>query len=219
MTAAAHDSAASSEDQAATKHAAKFDTKATSRLGPSATTYAGCTTYASSNCYIAWQSTQNPTQQHREEAARHRRVAEQHRVASQSLREAEQRFCSGVPPEDRDMSPFYHREDITVVGTVKQGPGIYGGQGETSPNGARVAFRAVPGLTGEWLQRVVDCHLARNAVAGTTDTTMDYCPLAVPHTTASVVSTGKGFAVDITSDDADSVREIVKRAQALKAGA
>jgi hypothetical protein len=117
------------------------------------------------------------------------------------------------------MSPFYHREDITVVETVKREPGTYSGQGPTSPNGARVAFRAVPGLTGEWLQRVVDCHLARNAVVGVADPAMSYCPLGVPHATASVVPTGKGFAVEITSDNADSVREIVKRAQALKSGA
>ena len=176
MTAAGHEAAASSEEQAATQHSAQYDPKATDRRGPSPTTYAGCTTYAYSNCYIPWQSTQNPTEQHRDEAARHRKVAEQHRAASQAVREAEQRFCSGIPPEDRDMSPFHHREDITVVGTVKAGPGIYAGAGGTSPNGARVAFRAVPGLTGEWLQRVVDCHLARNAVIGAADPTMSYLP-------------------------------------------
>jgi len=117
------------------------------------------------------------------------------------------------------MSPFNHREDITVVGTVKSERGGYDSLGATIPTGARIAFRAVPGLTGEWLQRVVDCHLARNAVMGAADPTMGYCPLAVPHSKASVVSTGNGFAVDVTSDDADSVREIVKRAQALKSGA
>jgi len=74
-------------------------------------------------------------------------------------------------------------------------------------------------LTGEWLQRVVDCHLARNAVVGAADPTMSYCPLAVPRATATVVPMRGGFAVDVTSDDADSVREIVKRAQALKSGA
>ena len=32
--------------------------------------------------------------------------------------------------------------------------------------GATVVFRAVPGMTAEWLQRVVDCHLARAAAVG-----------------------------------------------------
>lgn len=218
MTAAGHEAAASSEERSAAQHAAEYDPKATDRRGPSPTAYSACTTYASSNCYVPWQSTQNPTERHREEAARHHKVAEQHRAASQALRDAEQRFCSGIPPEDRDMSPFVHREEITVVETVKRDPRIYGGPASSTPNGARVAFKAVPGLTGEWLQRLVDCHLARNSVVGTTDPTMSYCPLAVPHATASVVSTGNGFGVDITSDDQESVREIIKRAEALKSG-
>ena len=221
MTAAGHHAAAGSEEQAAAQHAAQYDPKATDRKGPSPTTDAACTASESfGNCYVPWQSTQNPTKRHIEEAARHRKVAEQHRAASQALREAEQRFCSGIPAEDRDMSPLHHREDITVVDTKKAEPGAYGTPGAYySPNGARVAFRAVPGLTGEWLQRVVDCHLARNAVVGSADATMSYCPLAVPHATANVISTGKGFAVDITSDNPESIKEIIKRAQALKPGA
>ena len=49
--------------------------------------------------------------------------------------------------------------------------------------------------------------------------TMSDCPLAVHHATASVVSAANNFAPDITSDDSNSVREIVKRAQAPKSGA
>lgn len=198
MTASGHEAAAQSEERAGTEHAGKFDPKATDR-------------------YTPWRSSENPTQPHRDAAARHRKTAEQHRMASQALREAEQRFCSGIAPDDRDMSPFYHRQDITVVETMKPVDGAYDSvAASSSPNGARVSFRAVPGLTGEWLQRVVDCHLARNAVEGASDTTMSYCPLAVPHVAAKVVSAGNGFSVEITSDNAESVREIVKRAEALK---
>jgi hypothetical protein len=32
-----------------------------------------------------------------------------------------------------------------------------------SQRGSVIAFRAVPGLTTKWLQRTIDCHLARNA--------------------------------------------------------
>jgi hypothetical protein len=38
---------------------------------------------------------------------------------------------------------------------------------------------------------------------------MTLCPLPVPHATATVTATGQGFAVDITSDDAGSVQEII----------
>jgi hypothetical protein len=215
MTADQHQAAAASEEKAAAGHAAQYDPKATDRRGASLGSYAACTSYLTSNCYVPWQSTANPTARHREDSIRHQKVAENHRRASQAVREAEQRFCSGIPAADRDTSPFYHREDITVVETTKAEP-IYGGTG--SPNGARVTFRAVPGLSGEWLQRVVDCHLARNAVVGSSDSTMSYCPLAVPHATASVVSTRGGFAVEITSDDPGSVLEIIKRCKALSSG-
>jgi hypothetical protein len=73
-------------------------------------------------------------------------------------------------------------------------------------------------MTKEWLQREVDCHLARNQVVGESDPSMTFCPLAVAHVTASVSSTGSGFAVDITSNDPDSIKEVVRRAQALKPG-
>jgi hypothetical protein len=106
MTASGHEAAARSEEQAGTQHAAEFDPKATDRRGPSPTAYAGCTTFASSNCYVPWGSTQNPTERHTEEAARHRKVAEQHRAASQALREAEQRFCSGDSPRGPRHEPL-----------------------------------------------------------------------------------------------------------------
>src|SRR5699024_11191603 len=117
---------------------------------------------------------------HRKDAERHRKLAEKHRAASKALVDAEQRFCSGIPEADRDTSPFYHREDLRAVQGLKNAPDasdVYSG-GATSAveiqqiekevvgpgglQGARVTFRAVPGMTAEWLQRVVDCHLARN---------------------------------------------------------
>lgn len=69
-------------------------------------------------------------------------------------------------------------------------------------------------LTEEWLRRVVDCHLARNAVVGAYHT-LSYCPLAVPRAKATVRSVGNGFAVDITMDDQKSLKEVIARAQAL----
>jgi hypothetical protein len=181
---------------------------------------------------VRWQSEENPTDQHRQDAERHKQLAEKHRAASKALVEAEQRFCSGIPEADRDLSPFYHREDITAVQGVAAPPsgyGYFGGAanrvveiqqiekevlGPGGLQGARITFRAVQGMTPEWLQRVVDCHLARNAVIGD-DPSMSFCPLAVPHATANVVSTGRGFAVDVTSDNEKSVAEIIKRVRAL----
>jgi hypothetical protein len=219
MTAAQHQAAARSEAKAAAAHQSQYDP---ARESAAPTPETG----------IRWASSENPTDPHRREAEKHRKLAEKHRAASKALVDAEQRFCFGIAEADRDLSPFYHREDVTavqgLVSTPAQAYGFPGGGisvveiqqiekevlGPGGLRGARVTFRAVPGMTGEWLQRVVHCHLARNAVVGN-DPSMSFCPLAVPHATAVVTSTGSGFAVDVTSDDADSVREIVKRASAL----
>jgi hypothetical protein len=44
---------------------------------------------------------------------------------------------------------------------------------------------------------------------------MSYCPLVLKNVSAKVSSTGSGFAVDVTSDDQDTVKEIIRRANAL----
>lgn len=235
MTASQHQAAAQSEEHAAASHQGQYDPSAKTRpagpTGPSMGAYSACISYENSNCYVRWQSEANPTDRHRKQAEQHKRLAEGHRAASKALVEAEQRFCSGIPEADRDMSPFAHGEDVIAVQGLKKLDATYpheGGvteiqiqqAGKMSPGslrGARVTFQAVPGMSGEWLQRVVDCHLARNAVIGGAD--MPFCPLAVLHATATVTSTGNGFAVDIMSDDADSVREIIRRASALRPGA
>jgi len=232
MTAGQHQAAAQTEEHSAAQHQAQYEPSQTKASGPSAGAYAGCIEYESSNCYVRWKSTENATDRHLKDAQKHRKLAEKHRAASQALRDSEQRFCSGIPEADRDLSPFYHREDIVAAQGLRKPTGGSGYVDDNLSNvveiqqiekevfgpgglqGARVTFRPVPGMTGEWLQRVVDCHLARNAVIGN-DGTMSFCPLAVPHARASVTSTGKGFAIDITSDDADSVQEIIKRAWSL----
>lgn len=235
MNAGQHQAAAKTEEQAAASHQEQYDPSAKSTpvgpTGPSMGAYSACISYESSNCYVRWQSEANPTDKHRKQAEQHKRIAEKHRSASKALVEAEKRFCSGIPEADRDMSPFAHREDVIAVQGLKKADANYAYSGgdtsmleipiqqaeKLSPGGlqgARVTFRAVPGMTGQWLQRVVDCHLARNAVVGGAD--MPFCPLAVPHATATVTSTATGFVVDVTSDNTDSVRDIIRRAAALR---
>jgi hypothetical protein len=227
MTAGQHQASTQSEEHAAAAHQAQYD-PSQSRRAPDLT---ACLLAEYTNCNVTWRSIENPTDEHRKEAEKHKKLAEKHRAASKALVEAEKRFCTGIPAADRDLSPFYHREDVSAVEGLKAATNYtYGGPsggntvvqfqqiekevaGPGGLQGARVTFRAVPGMTGEWLQRVVDCHLARNAVMGGED--MRFCPLAVPHAAATVTSTGSGFAVDITSNDAKSAQEIVNRAWVL----
>jgi hypothetical protein len=203
MSAAQHEAMAKQEDQASQGHADQHDPGAKAP----ATQCSG-----KSGC---WTSVSNPTAQHADDAKRHRELAQKHRAASAALTDAETRACAGMSDEDRDISPFYHREDITSVTPltkeVKSGKGFV-----TKEVGATIVFRAVPGLTAEWLQSVVDCHLARAAAMGHDMPEMDYCPLELKGVEAKVASVGNGFAVNVSSEDGATIAEITKRAQALK---
>jgi len=199
MTAGQHEAAAKSEEQAAAEH------------GRCPAGYGG------KACAAGWSSYENLAKYHIAEAERHRETGERHRAASQALRAAEARACVDVPDADRDISPFFHTQDMIATGLVHSNKGPYGQQ--SGEDGASVTFKALPGMTAEWLQRVVDCHLARNAVVGDSDGVMSYFPLAVPHVSAQVRSVGNGFEVDVTSTDKTSVKEIIARVRALRGNA
>jgi hypothetical protein len=205
MSTAQHEAMAQNEEAAASGHAEQHEPTATQET-TNCSGRTGC-----------WTSASNPTAQHADDAARHRDLAQKHRAAAAALVTAEARACSGLAEDDRDTSPFYHREDIVSVApyneTVKVGKGT--SQKEV---GATVVFRAVPGMTAEWLQRVVDCHLARSSALGHQMPDMDYCPLMSKGAKAQVTSVGNGFAVNVFADDAATVAEIKKRAFALKSG-
>ncbi len=163
---------------------------------------------------ICWTSVTNPTEAHLEQAKEHRRHAAEHRAASTALLEAEAQACAGISVEDRDMSPFEHVEDIANVQPFTEPHGSPKAPTQRTA-GAIITFRAVPGMTAEWLQREVDCHLARNASLGHVVPEMPNCPLVPRGATARVASTGNGFTVTIRSDDDDTARDILNRAQRI----
>lgn len=203
MSAAQHEVSAGSERAAGAEHAEQYNPGA-----------AGITTRCAGGRDFCWTSEADPTTQHRFDAERHRRLAEEHRAAAQSLRDAEARSCVGIADSDRDMSPFYHRDDIASVNEIERK--VRRGEvkaGELS--GGRTVFRAAPGMTAEWLQRLVDCHLARAAALGHEMPEMSYCPLVLEGANALVSSTDGGFAIDVTADDSKAAGEIWPRIEAL----
>ena len=143
----------------------------------------------------------NPTATHLDERERHRKLATAHRNASLALKDAEARACAGLSENDRDMSPFAHREDIAQV--------------DVTAVGATILFKATPGLTAQSLQRVVDCHVARNAALGNDMPEMLYCPLVPKNVKVRVERRDSGVAVEVTSGDNAVAQEIVRRAQGL----
>jgi hypothetical protein len=190
---------AAGHEQAAREHAAQ-----------ASTIEAGCN---NTNAEICWTSVGHPTPETRQRAEMHRRMAADHRAASQTLRDAETQACTGIPERDRDESPFLHREDIESVAPLYVPTSSkIGGQQLV---GATVRFRAVPGMTAEWLQHLVDCHIARNAALGYQMPEMSDCPLMIKGATATVTSTGNGFAVNVRSNDAEAAKAIRQRAEAL----
>jgi hypothetical protein len=204
MSTAQHEQAAGALEAQAATHEAQY--------APGATGATECHSYEG-----CWSSSANPTQQHKQEAEKLRKMASDHRAASQALRDAEARACGGLSNDDRDISPFEHREDIASVQPAYGNLNLSGGKQPTGHLvGADVTFRAVPGMTAEWLQRLVDCHIARNNALGNDVPEMPYCPLVPKGITAKVSSAGNGFTVRIESQDVSTANEVLRRAQSLK---
>lgn len=78
-----------------------------------------------------------------------------------------------------------------------------------------MTFRAMPGMTAQYLQRVIDCHLARNAALGHEVPEMPSCPLVPKGVTAKVEPTSTGFAVEVRADDVETANEVLRRARTL----
>lgn len=215
MSIAQHQSAARQEEAAGTAHGNQYDPTATT--GPAAcgpATTGSPTSYTGPPC---WTSRSNPTAQHAEDAKRHRELAAKHRAASAELAEAEKKACTGINEADRDTSPFYHREDILSVEPVEmRTPSAYDDNPTARTTGATVMFRAVPGLTAEWLEHEIKCHMARASALGHEVPGMSYCPLVLKGVSVAVSSAGDAFAVRVTSEDSETAKEILRRARAAR---
>jgi hypothetical protein len=210
MSASEHEAMANQEQQSSEAHGAQYDPAAFAAKE-------ACTGGRGNPC---WTAPANPTAGHATAAAHHHELAAQHRAASEALRSAEASACSGIPEGDRDMSPFEHREDIRSVSPLREDIKM-GKSTSFRMAGAEVVFGAVPGMTAEWLQLVVNCHLARNAAIGheAAAADMPYCPLTLRGAQASVRSVGDGFVVAIRASDEETSKEILRRAEALRSGA
>jgi hypothetical protein len=148
--------------------------------------------------------------------AEHHRLAAAHRSAAEALRDAEARACVGLSDEERDSSPFDHRADIVRVTELRDDVPVR--YEVTHPLvGATITVRAVPGLTAEWLERVMACHLARNAALGHDVPEMPSCPLVPRGVSARARSVGDGFAVDVRADTPEGAADVLARARSLVA--
>ena len=226
MSAAQHEREAKEHARAAEAHGAQFDPdypneRLGGRTGRRRLWRRGCRPAGGTPPDLAsdvcWTSLRNPTAVHLAAAQDHARRALDHRAASAALREAEARACIGIADADRDMSPFEHPEDIASVAplTLREADSPTKLPWERTV-GVIITFRAVEGMTAEWLQRVIDCHLARNASLGHMVPEMLNCPLVPRGVEAGVSSARDGFAVAIRSTDPSVTPEVLLRAQRLR---
>jgi len=142
-----------------------------------------------------------------------RHAAVEHRRVSTALRDAEATACAGIAEADIVESPFAHRDDIVAVDLV-EGPAPPDGLPRVL--GARVRFHRIEKLSPEWLQHVIDCHIARDDALGHDVPEMSYDPLVPRGARATVIGVPHGYIVEIVSDDPEGAREILRRAMALR---
>ena len=155
------------------------------------------------------------SEQTRLEVAELRRKAAEHRNAAAVLK-AEEEACSGVSEADRVQSPFSHQEDIVSVQPLLESLP----QGGTRQAGAVIVFRKVPRLTATVFQKIIDCHLARDAAFGFDARELEYCPLNVNplgfrKLKATVIERAHVFAVKLDAEDEKVAQKVLARAQLL----
>lgn len=220
-----HEAEAALEDREAAEHAAQYDPDAATVRSRCRPTGRGVSSTGTADVEFdvgfCWTSVVNPTAKHLEQAKQHRKLAAEHRAASQALLQAEEKSCAEIAPDDRDISPFEHVDDILRVTKVlaDEKPALKGGapaEHSSALAGVRVVFRAVPGMTVESLQRVLDCHLARNASLGHSVPEMPDCPLVPNGISAKAEVAEEGFAVHILATDPKVADEVYARARRLQ---
>lgn len=115
--------------------------------------------------------------------------------------------CAGVPNAERDGGLFAYPERIVAVDRIRRAASS---KSPAQLVGAGVSLRAMPGVTEQWLGRVIVCHEAYAAAL----------PLAARSRAFvgaqfAVASDRVGFRVEITAPDRDRALSVFERARAL----
>jgi hypothetical protein len=164
---------------------------------------------SSDACHRYWTSFRNPTRKRFQEADKYRREAERHSTASRELRDAESRACMGLTVGEREVSPFFHEDDIVSVAKVAIDAPF------DVLTGAHVVFRQLPEMTPARLQRELDCEAAHDAAVGYGNLQDDRSLVAVQGVVAFVHPVEAGLAVEVRPRDAAGSRLLGQRVDAL----
>lgn len=113
------------------------------------------------------------------------------------------------------MGPFAHRERIVAVEQVQDR--VFP-KAPLRPFGIAVTIRATPGVTEQWMGRVIQCHVAHHEVIGAAGEPAS-SPLLTTGAHIVVSSTSTGFKISITSADYDTAQTVIERGRALTTNA
>jgi hypothetical protein len=161
---------------------------------------------------ISWSARIAPTAEEISLLASLRAAARTHRLESPAFREAERAACADLSDDDRDVSPFFYRDEIVDVQPLRAPGGS-----ELGPlEGTVVTFRRVEGLTVGRLQRLMDCQVARDAALDDSAPETTWCPLAVPGVLADVLPSHRGLDVRLASAAPGGAEKAYLRAVALR---
>jgi hypothetical protein len=127
--------------------------------------------------------------------------------------EYEKAACAEVSDAERDEGPFARRDRIVGVEELREK--TYP-KAPPQPVGVAVYVRAAPGVTEQWVGRVIDCHLAHRALVGDRLPDRD-SPLFAENATIHVSSTPTAFRVAIRSLDLDVARSVIEKGNRLVA--
>ena len=121
--------------------------------------------------------------------------------------------CHEVPDAESSLAVLVSPDDILRVDELKardhaDDPTVPAGEG------ARITIAAQPFVNSAWLQRAIDCHLARNAVAHR-PANASRSPLDVEGTTITVSAEPGSLTINIATNDHQAAREVLTRARAL----
>jgi hypothetical protein len=125
---------------------------------------------------------------------------------------AEPAVCVAVPEAETHLAVLLSPQNVVSVEALD-------GKRQDDPTvppgvGARIVVASRAFVTADWLQHVIDCHLAaRVATGGKANATQ--LPLDVDGARAHVTRSGGSLTVDVTAADARGAREILSRALAL----
>ena len=148
------------------------------------------------------------------EAATLRESAAAQRSAARAIEERAQSMCAGVPEDERQRpSPFRAAslegtrpllaERRLIKTTIQE------------LRGAELFVRPTPGLTKQWIARIVRCHLAWLDTVGPSASDWFEDPLKVGVPEIHVDETETDFVVVIRGQDKTEGEEILRRARLL----